>query len=105
MQTSTVDVDGIVGVLDPLGMEKRLLKVPGVSKAEVSFNSSTAPSRSTKRGRTWKQSERPSGNADSTLQRSRSCAGDNSLDNSPAQLLRLPEWTQNATSPKPLRSS
>ncbi|MEK1853799.1 MAG: heavy metal translocating P-type ATPase, partial [Phyllobacterium sp.] len=42
MQTTTVDVRGIISVLDPLGVEKQLRQLSGVSSAEVNFVSATA---------------------------------------------------------------
>lgn len=42
MQTTTVDVRGIISVLDPLGVEKQLRQLAGVSSAEVNFVSATA---------------------------------------------------------------
>jgi len=42
MQTTTVNVSGLTSVLDPLGVEKRLRQLPGISAAAVNFVSGTA---------------------------------------------------------------
>lgn len=43
MKTVTIEVGGMLSALSACGMEKQLARLPGVHKAEVNYDSGTAP--------------------------------------------------------------